>query len=112
MVYETSVLTEVFLLLNWLITKNRLSPVPGQHSCSLFCLFGSADGAGFCTGAAFNAQFSIDFVFSVTFADRRNGAFGSTGAAADALVRNFVSHDFTSKYIRSPGTLDTMSFYH
>ena len=63
--------------------KNRLSPVFILLPQSGLC--GSSYGAGFGTCAAFNAGFGIDFVFSVSFADGRNGAFGSTGAAADAF---------------------------
>ena len=53
----------------------------------------STDRARFGAGAAFDAGLSVDFVLAVAFTDRRNGAFSGTGAAADAFIRNFVSHD-------------------
>ena len=56
-------------------------------------LSGSANGAGVCTGAAFDAGFRIDFVLAVAFADCRNRALCGTGTAADAIFRNFVSHN-------------------
>ena len=55
-------------------------------------LSGSADRAGFSAGTAFDAGFRIDFILSVTFADRGNGTFSGAGATADAFFGNFVSH--------------------
>ena len=64
-------------------------------------LGGSAHRAGFSAGTAFNAGIRIDYVLSGSFADCGNGALGSTGAAADAFVRNFVSHDsYLQFYLR------------
>ena len=59
----------------------------------ILCLGRSADRAGFSAGTAFDAGISVNFEFAVAFADRGNGAFGSAGAAADAFIRNLVSHD-------------------
>ena len=65
----------------------------------LFCLVTlsglgwSANGACFGTRTAFNAGFRIDLELSVAFTDGRNGALSGTGTAADAVFRNFVSHD-------------------
>jgi hypothetical protein len=58
----------------------------------------SADGAGFSANAAFDALVRVDFVLAIAFSDRFLGAFGGTGAAADARIGNFVSHNDTSKY--------------
>ena len=52
----------------------------------------SADGAGVSAGAAFDADFGIDLILAVAFADRGNGTFSGTGATADAFFGNFVSH--------------------
>ena len=52
----------------------------------------STDRACLGAGAAFDADFGVDFILAVAFADRRNGAFSSTGTAADAFFGNFVSH--------------------
>ncbi len=71
------------------VKKNRLSPV---YEPFLLFLSGSTHGAGLCTGAALDADFRIDFVFSVSFADGGYGALGSACAAADAFIGNFVSH--------------------
>ena len=68
----------------------RLIQVTAQDN-RLF-LSGSSDRAGPGTGTAFDAGFRIDFVLAVSFGDRAHGAFRRTGAAADAIVRNFVSH--------------------
>ena len=57
------------------------------------CLSGSADRASFSAGTAFDAGLRIDFVFAIAFADRGNRAFCRAGAAADAFVGNFVSHE-------------------
>ncbi len=56
------------------------------------CLGRSADRAGLGAGAAFDADFGVDFILAVAFADRGNGAFSGTGTAADAFFGNFVSH--------------------
>ena len=61
----------------------------------------SADGAGICAGAAFDADFRIDLVLAVAFADCGNRALCSTGAAADAFIGNFVSHCITSYILYS-----------
>ena len=77
----------------FLVVKQKT--VPLSEGLLLFRssgLSGSTDRAGFSAGAAFNAGFRIDFVLSVTFADRGNGTFSSTGATADAFFGNFVSH--------------------
>ena len=52
----------------------------------------SAYRAGLCTCTAFDAGFRIDFILAVAFADSGNRAFCCTGAAADAFIRNLVSH--------------------
>ena len=44
------------------------------------------------TSAAFDADFGIDFILAVAFADGGNGALSSTCTAADAFFGNFVSH--------------------
>ena len=56
-------------------------------------LGGSTNGARFGASAAFNAGFRIDLEFAVSFTDGGNGALGGTGTAADAFIRDFVSHD-------------------
>ena len=58
----------------------------------------SANGAGFSANAAFDALVRVDFVLAIAFSDRFLGAFGGTGAAADARIGNLVSHYDTSKY--------------
>ena len=56
------------------------------------CMGRSTHRAGLGAGAALDAGFRIDFVLAVSVGDRAHGAFRRTGAAADAIVRNFVSH--------------------
>ncbi len=73
----------------FLTQKNRLAPV---YESFLLFLSRSTYGAGFGAGAALDAGFRIDFVFSVSFADGGYGALGSASAAADAFIGNFVSH--------------------
>ena len=41
---------------------------------------------------AANAGPLVDYVFTVTGRDRRNGAFRLASATADALVRNYICH--------------------
>ena len=54
------------------------------------------DGAVVNTGAAVNADISVDDMDAVTLRDSLNGAVFSTGAAVNASVSDFVSHDVTS----------------
>ena len=56
-------------------------------------LSGSANGAVVSASAAIDALFRIDFVFSVAFSDRGNGAAFSAGAAGNAIIRNLVCHN-------------------
>ena len=53
----------------------------------------SSDRARIRACAALDTYFRIDLILAFAFADCGNGALGSTGAAADAFVRNFVSHE-------------------
>ena len=65
--------------------------------CAVCLLLGrSADRAGLGASAAFDADFGIDFILAVAFADRGNGTFSGTGTAADAFTGNFVSHRTSS----------------
>ena len=64
---------------------------PSEYALELF-LGGSADGAVFRASAAFDALFGIDLELAVAFGDRFHGAVRSASAAADARVRNLVSH--------------------
>ena len=54
--------------------------------------------AGVSAGTTFHTNFGIDFILSIAFRDRGNGALRSAGTAADAFIRNFVSHDFPSVF--------------
>ena len=63
--------------------------------CYPLSLLGSAHGAGFGANAAFDALFGIDFKLAIAFGNSLLGAFGFASAAADAFVRNFVSHIVT-----------------
>ena len=56
----------------------------------------SADRAGLGAGAAFDADFGVDLILAVAFADGGNGTFSGTGTAADAFFGNLVSHWETS----------------
>ena len=71
-------------------------------------LSGSSDRAGVGTGTAFDACIGIDYVFTVSLSDGGYRALRSTGAAADALIGNLVSHFFTSKSMRPHGSLITL----
>ena len=56
-----------------------------------------ANGANLSASAAFDALFRINFVLSIAFGNRLNGAFSLASAAADAFIGNFVCHgEFTS----------------
>ena len=46
--------------------------------------------------AAVDAGVSVDDVLAVAFGNSLNGAVVNTGAAANASISNFVSHDFPS----------------
>ena len=80
-------------------------PVPKNGlSCNQVVLFlgRSANGAGGRAGTALDASFGIDLVLAVSFSNRSNGALSGTGAAADAFIRNFVSHVIPSIiYVRT-----------
>ena len=82
----------VFLYYITYITKAAVVNDGCLCSFGNLCLGGSAYRAGISAGAAFNAGFGIDFILAIAFADRGNGAFRSTGAAADAFIGNLVSH--------------------
>ena len=69
--------------------KGRLLPAVKESG---LLLGGSSYGAGIGTGAAFDAGISIDHVLAVTLADSGYRALCSAGAAADAFIRNLVSH--------------------
>ena len=58
-----------------------------------------AHGADFRAGAALRALFFVDDVLGVTLLDGLNGALSRTGAAADALAADFVSHDSNLHYV-------------
>ena len=53
-------------------------------------------GAVVSAGAAIDTQISVDDIDAVAFGNSLNGAVVYTGAAANASVSNFVSHDVTS----------------
>ena len=59
-------------------------------------LFGSSYGAGSFAVAAADAGVGIDDILVVALADSADRAFGSAGAALDAFVGNFISHDVSS----------------
>ena len=75
------------------MNKEKAAVVMTAAFGSVCLLLGrSADRAGLGAGAAFDADFGIDFILAVAFADRGNGTFSGTGTAADAIFGNFVSH--------------------
>jgi hypothetical protein len=58
---------------------------------------GSSNRANAVAGAALDAGIRIDFVFAVTLGNCGDGALSLAGAAADAIIRNFISHwEYTS----------------
>ena len=63
-------------------------------------LGGSAYRAGLGANAAFDALVSVDDVLAVAFGNGFLGAFAGAGAAHDAFIGNFVSHNDTSVYVR------------
>lgn len=59
------------------------------------CLFAGDDsfaGANFSARATLDAGVGIDVV-DIAFGDSLNGANGQTGAASNAFVSDYVSHD-------------------
>jgi len=59
-----------------------------------------ADGvnrAGTGAGTAVDASIGVDHHLGIAHGDRTDGAAALAGAAADASVRNDVSHTYTSK---------------
>ena len=90
MVYKASGSAGGFFVAESGIKKKAFRP---PLNADALLLSGSSDGAGFRARAAFDADFGIDFVLAVSLSDRRYGALRSAGAAADAFVRNLVSHN-------------------
>ena len=58
------------------------------------------NGAVVNTGAAVNADISVDDVGLVALSDSFDGAVISAAAALDASIGNLVSHDFPSNVIK------------
>jgi len=55
-------------------------------------LSGRAHRAGLSAGTALDAHVRIDDVLAITLRDGLHGALRSAGAAADAVIGNFVCH--------------------
>ena len=96
MVYSTGSKTLPVFLFRFL--KHEKAAVAMTAALSVFRLLlgRSADRAGLGAGAAFDADFGVDLILAVAFADGGNGTFSGTGTAADAFFGNLVSHWETS----------------
>ena len=59
---------------------------------------GSVNRASACTSTAIKTFISVNNILAVLLGNATNGTFGSASAAADAIIRNLISHD---KYLRN-----------
>lgn len=66
-----------------------------RELCLLRRLYRANAGAS----AAFNTNVFINHIFPVAFRDGADGALCSAGAAADAVVTDFISHESLPPYI-------------
>ena len=61
--------------------------------CALFARSDSARGTNICASAAVNTYVRVDRIL-FAFRDCASGAFVDTSAACNAIVANYVSHNF------------------
>ena len=64
----------------------------------------STYGAGICAATALNALISVDYELCILLGNAVDGALGLASTALNALIGNFISHNYTSivlSYIHS-----------